>query len=211
MSGLTFKSRDGLDLVGELDAPEVIDAALVICHAHPNMGGTMKSPLLIALRNAMLARHYAVLRFNFRGVEGSEGEPTTGAEETADAHGAVDLMKERFAEVPIAIAGWSFGGGVAIKTAAARHDLSACVAIAPAVKEKTGVTAGLPTGEELATRIPLLVVVGADDDLTPPKDCRAWAEGAGARYVEIPAANHFFWAKYIPLTEAVAEFLEEVV
>lgn len=211
MSGLTFKSKDGLELVGELDAPEVIDAALVICHAHPNMGGTMKSPLLIALRDAMLARHYAVLRFNFRGVEGSEGEPTTGAKETADAHGAVDLMKERFAEVPIAIAGWSFGGGVAIKTAAARHDLSACVAIAPAVKEKPGVMAGLPTVEELATRIPLLVVVGADDDLTPPKDCRAWAEGAGARYVEISAANHFFWAKYDPLTEAVAGFLEEVV
>ena len=71
MSGLTFRSRDGLELVGELDAPEVIDAALVICHAHPNMGGTMKSPLLIALKDAMLARGYAVLRFNFRGVEGS--------------------------------------------------------------------------------------------------------------------------------------------
>lgn len=211
MSGLTFKSRDGLALVGELDAPEVIDAALVICHAHPSMGGTMKSPLLIVLKDAMLARGYAVLRFNFRGVEGSEGEPTTGTRETADAHGAVDLVKERFPEVPIAIAGWSFGATEAIKTAAERDDLSACVAIAPAVKEKPGVTAGLPPPEELDIKIPLLVVVGANDDLTLPKDCKAWAEGAGTRYVEIPAANHFFWAKYEPLTDAVADFLEEVV
>lgn len=211
MSGLTFKSRDGLELVGELDAPEVIDAALVICHAHPNMGGTMKSPLLIALRDAMLARGYAVLRFNFRGVEGSEGEPTTGTRETADAHGAVDLMKERFPEVPIVIAGWSFGGAVAIKTAAARDDLSACVAIAPAVEETPGVTAGLPAPGEIEIGVPLLVVVGANDEHTRPQGCKAWAAGVGARYEEIPAANHFFWAKYEPLIDAVARFLEEVV
>jgi alpha/beta superfamily hydrolase len=151
------------------------------------------------------------LRFNFRGVGGSEGEPTTGIEEVADAHGAVDLVRERFPEVPVAIAGWSFGGAVAIKTAAERDDLSACVAIAPAVKEKPGVTAGLPPPEDLELEIPLLVVVGANDDLTLPTDCKAWAERAGTSYVEIPAANHFFWAKYEQLTAAVAEFLEEVV
>jgi alpha/beta superfamily hydrolase len=57
----------------------------------------------------------------------------------------------------------------------------------------------------------LLVVVGSNDDLTPPEDSLAWASAAGTRFEEIPAANHFFWAKYEPLVDTIAGFLEEVV
>lgn len=211
MSGLTFSSRDGLQLVGELEVPDEVDAALVICHAHPNMGGTMKSPLLIALQDEMLARHYAVLRFNFRRIEGSEGTPTIGLEEPADAHGAIDLMNDRFPDLPLAIAGWSYGASVAVRVAAERDDLSACVAIAPPVTEKPEVTVGLTGPDEIELDIPLLVVVGSNDDLTSPEDCLAWASAAGTRFEEIPAANHFFWAKYEPLVATIASFLEEVV
>ncbi len=211
MSELTLRSRDGLELVGELKVPDEVDAALVICHAHPNMGGTMKSPLLIALQDAMVSRHYAVLRFNFRGIEGSAGTPTIGLEEPADAHGAVDLMKDRFPDLPIAIAGWSYGAAVAVRVAVERDDLSACVAIAPPINEKPGVSVGLPAPDEIELDIPVLVVVGSNDDLTSPEDCLSWASSAGTRFEEIPAANHFFWAKYEPLVTTIANFLEEVV
>lgn len=208
---VTVTSEDGLNLVGELDVPEHPDAALVICHAHPKMGGTMKSPLLLALRDEMVERNYAVLRFNFRGIEGSEGTPTTGLEEVADARGAITFVSERLPDVPVAVAGWSFGGAVAVRAVSGRDDVSACVGIAPAAKEKPGVTAGLPGPGEIRVSCPMMMVVGANDDVTLPRDVGKWADAAGARYEEIPAANHFFWAKYEPLTSTVASFLEEVV
>lgn len=211
MNTVSFPSRDGLNIVGEFDTPTEVDAALVICHAHPQMGGTMKSPLLVALKDAMVSHHYAVLRFNFRGVNGSEGSPSLGTEECADAHGAIDYVAAQLPNVPIAVAGWSFGAAVAVKTAMARHDLSACVAIAPPVRGRDGVTEGLPAAEDVHLEIPLLVVVGSNDVLTPPHDSKAWAEAAGARFAEVPAANHFFWAKYEPAIQAISGFLTEVV
>ena len=48
-------------------------AAVVLCHPHPQYGGTMRSIVISALFDALPATGYACLRFNFRGVEGSGG------------------------------------------------------------------------------------------------------------------------------------------
>ena len=207
---LRFRSRDDLWLEGVLDLPPEPHGALVICHAHPDMGGTMKSPLLVAVKDEMVGRGWAVVRFNFRGVEGSEGLRSTGVAEVADADGAIRLARERFPNVPIAILGWSFGAAVALRAAALQNDLEAAVAIAPAVRNKPQITDGLPPARELNLAIPILVIVGSNDHLVAPADCRAWADDAGARYVEIKAANHFFWAKYEPLVHEVGSFLADV-
>jgi alpha/beta superfamily hydrolase len=204
----TFPALDGIELEAALDGPDDPVGALALCHPHPKMGGTMNAPLLVALADHLVARGWAVLRFNFRGIGASEGESGTGAEEINDAGGALRVTAERY-DLPRAIAGWSFGGAVAIRTAAATPGLGACVAISPAVSEKEGVTSGLPPPEELEIDCPLLVVCGANDDQVSPDAVRAWAEGADARYVELPGTNHFFWAKYDDLAETVAGFLAE--
>ncbi|MFN2587137.1 MAG: alpha/beta hydrolase [Actinomycetota bacterium] len=206
---LTIRSRDGLSLEAELDAPDEPKAALVLCHPHPQMGGTMNAPLLLALRDEMVRRDWAVLRFNFRGIGGSAGSPSTGIEEVADAAGAADVAAERFPSLPRAVAGWSFGGAVAVRLAAAEPGLAACVAIAPAVTEKPGVAAGLPPADELGLSLPLLVVVGANDRQVSPDACAAWGEGAGARVERLAGANHFFWGKYDGLSEMVGSWLDE--
>ncbi|HVL64446.1 MAG TPA: alpha/beta fold hydrolase [Actinomycetota bacterium] len=206
MERVSFTTTDAVTLEGEVDVPPGADTGLVICHAHPGMQGTMRSPLLLALRDEVVARGIAVLRFNFRGVGGSEGEFGTGIAEVADAAAAAGFLRERVGAV--AICGWSFGGAVAIRLTADDPKIACCAAIAPAVEEKPGATAGLPPPSELSVRVPLLVIVGSNDKHTPPSACRPWAEAAGARYVEIKAANHFFWAKYEPVVEAVAGFVE---
>jgi alpha/beta superfamily hydrolase len=94
---------------------------------------------------------------------------------------------------------------------APEEELGALVAIAPAVKEKPDVTAGLPPPDETRLGLPALFIVGANDDLTLPEDVRAWADAAGVEVVEMPGANHFFWAKYEQLATAVSDFLEEHV
>jgi alpha/beta superfamily hydrolase len=203
------RSADGLLLEAEFDAVgPVAGGGVVICHAHPGMQGTMRSPLLLALRDELVARNWNVLRFNFRGVGSSEGSFGLGVAEVADALGAVEFLRAEQPGVPVVVAGWSFGGAVAIRTAA-QADIAACAAIAPAVKQKPDVGEGVPA--DLSLTIPVLVVCGSNDEVVRPEDCRAWAKAVSARYEEIKAANHFFWAKYDAVVSIVVRFFEESV
>lgn len=206
---LTITSRDGLSLEAALDAPDDPRAVLVLCHPHPQMGGTMNAPLLLAVRDELVARGWAVLRFNFRGIGSSEGVAGTGVDEVADAGGAADYATESFPGLPRAIAGWSFGGGVAIRLAAQDGGFVGCAAIAPAVEAKPGIVAGLPSPAELGLRVPLLVVVGANDKQVSPDACSAWGETAGGEVVRVSGANHFFWAKYEQLSKIVGDWLDD--
>jgi alpha/beta superfamily hydrolase len=176
------------------------------------MGGTMNAPLLIALRDALVSRRWAVLRFNFRGIGSSEGESGIGEAETADVRAGLDLLGTRFPGLPVALAGWSFGAAVALRVACEGEPLAACVAVAPAITPKPEVTANAPAPAECDIACPLLVVTGANDDQVAPAECRAWAEQIGtARYVELAGANHFFWAKYETLAGTVTRFLDETL
>lgn len=204
-------TADGLRLEAESDGPNDASRVLVFCHPHPKMGGTMNAPLLLAVRDHLLEQGWALLRFNFRGIGSSEGETGIGHDEQLDARAAILEAQRRWPQASIALAGWSFGAAVAIRVAAEEPDVRAVVAIAPAVKEKPGITAGLPPATDIDLSMPVLFLVGANDDLTAPEDCRTWAEKAGARYIEMPGANHFFWAKYPRLAEEVGGFLQEHV
>ena len=210
-SAVACASRDGLSLEAELDGPEDATRALVLCHPHPQMGGTMSAPLLIALRDELVGRGWSVLRFNFRGIGKSEGQTSTGEPETADAAGAIDTLRALRPGLPHAIAGWSFGAAVAVRVAAEGHDLAACAGIAPALVARPGITAGLPPAGRLRIGIPLLFVCGSNDELVDPAVCRAWAEAAGGDFVEIPGANHFFWARYDRLRDALGDWLDATV
>lgn len=204
-TGVTIRSRDGLSLEGAVNEPAGdAMATLVLCHPHPQMGGTMNAPLLLMLRDALVTQGWRVIRFNFRGIGGSEGTTGIGDDEVHDAGGALDIARD--AGLPVAIAGWSFGAAIAVRVAAEEETI-ACVAIAPPITAREGVTAGV---REAIPRVPTLVVVGANDVQVDPAECRRWAESAGLAFVELRGANHFFWAKYDDLAEVVTKFLAEV-
>jgi uncharacterized protein len=201
-------STDGLALEAELDAVVEARASLLLCHPHPRMGGTMNAPLLLAVRDEMVARGWSVLRFNFRGVGSSQGEESTGVEEVADAQGGLAHLQAR-SEDPVAIAGWSFGAAVAVRTVARNEDLVGCVAIAPSVQPKPDVSAGLPPARDLGLSLPVLVIVGANDEEVDPNTVREWASDLDGATVEVvPGANHFFWARYERLSGMVGDFLD---
>ena len=204
-----IRSKDGLRLEASLVAPPEPKAVLVLCHPHPQMGGTMNAPLLLALEEGLVDLDWAVVRFNFRGVGGSEGDFGLGEEEVDDALGAIETVRERYPDAPTALAGWSFGAAVALRTLPQVPGAIACAAIAPAVTAKEGITSGAPPPDGLRDGPPILVVCGANDEQVAPEDCRRWAEAAGATYVEVKGANHFFWARYETLTKIVIEFLED--
>lgn len=206
---IVVHSTDGLELEASVAEPSDPTRAIVLCHPHPQMGGTMHAPLLMALQEHLGAANWAVLRFNFRGIGTSEGESGDGMPELADARGALAAARERWPGLPLAIAGWSFGAAVAARVAA-DEDVVGCAAIAPAVVPRPGVTAGMPEAERYEKRAPLLVVCGANDKQVTTAQVRGWAEAVGADYVEVPGANHFFWAKYDQLGQIVSGWLDRV-
>ena len=166
----------------------------------------MNAPLLVAVSESLVAAGWNVVRFNFRGIGASEGTPSDGTAEGADAQGALSFASERFGSLPTVLAGWSFGASVAVRTAT-DQDVAAVIAIAPPVEGHAGYSIGLPGTVELT--IPLLVISGANDKETAPDRQREWAERNDARYVALRGANHFFWGKYDDLAAAVTSFLVE--
>jgi alpha/beta superfamily hydrolase len=87
------------------------DNGVVICHPHSLYGGTMHNNVVRAVSHAYQKEGYTTLRFNFRGVEKSEGDFGNGEGEQEDVKGALrylqDLGKSR-----IDLAGYSFGAWV---------------------------------------------------------------------------------------------------
>lgn len=205
-------SLDGLRLEAEIDVPATLGGALLLCHPHPQMGGTMNAPLLLALRDVLVARGWGVLRFNYRGIGRSEGGSGTGHAEEQDARGALAYLREACPGVPQAVAGWSFGAGVAIRILADEPELEACVAIAPSVKGKDDVTIPVPPAAAIGNRVPILVVCGERDEQISPADARDWSAAIpSARYIELAGANHFFWGRYDKLGDTVVSFLDDIL
>ena len=209
---VALETSDGLSLEAVLDSAGSPASVLLLCHPHPQMGGTMNAPLLLALRDELVGRRWAVLRFNFRGIGGSAGESGTGKAETADVRAGLELLRKRFPGLRLVLGGWSFGAAVALRVACDGESLTACFAIAPPVAAKPGVTAGIPAAAACRASCPILVITGANDDQVSAEACDGWAAAMPtARYVEVPGANHFFWAKYEALATHVAGFLDETL
>ncbi len=65
-------------LAGELAYPAGGEqAACLLVNPHPYMGGTMDNNLIGAMSEALAGAGFVTLRFNYRGVQGSDGRRST--------------------------------------------------------------------------------------------------------------------------------------
>ena len=108
-------------LAGRLEAlleePEdgtPLEAALV-CHPHPQHGGTMHNKVVYRIARGLRSTGAVVLRFNYRGVNLSEGEYAHGEGELEDARVALAYLRGRYPGLPFTLAGFSFGSRIALR------------------------------------------------------------------------------------------------
>ena len=101
-----------LEALLEEPADEAPRLAVVLCHPHPRFGGTMHNKVVYRMARGLRAAGAVVLRFNFRGVGASQGEYGEMAGEMEDARMALGWLRERYPELPFALAGFSFGARV---------------------------------------------------------------------------------------------------
>ncbi|HEY6342944.1 MAG TPA: alpha/beta fold hydrolase [Bryobacteraceae bacterium] len=100
----------------EPDEGEPGEAALV-CHPHPQYGGTMHNKVVYRMARGLRRAQAAVLRFNYRGVNLSEGEYAHGEGELEDACAALLYLRRQYPDLPFTLAGFSFGARIALRLA----------------------------------------------------------------------------------------------
>ena len=98
-----------LEAILESPGDAEINGVAVVCHPHPQHGGTMHNKVAHTLARSFVRSNFAVLRFNFRGTEGSEGVYDNGVGELDDALAALAWIRQQKVEGPLWLAGFSFG------------------------------------------------------------------------------------------------------
>lgn len=192
----------GAQLEARWDEGETARAGVVLCHPHPQHGGTMTAPLIHRVTQRLIAGGFAVLRFNFRGVGGSTGVWGGGEDEVDDVAAAFATASRRFADRTY-LAGWSFGAATALRWQARSGDVSPLAAIAPPVL--SDLTPALPKADRLrdARR---LFVLGDRDQFVEVSELDRYVKAIGGRLEVIAGSDHFFYFREERVGDLVAAF-----
>jgi alpha/beta superfamily hydrolase len=204
MSGepLSLTTDDGVVLEAEMASATTPWAAAVLTHPHPQFGGSMRSIVPGTLFAELPAAGVSALRFNFRGVEGSQGAYDGGRGEQHDVVAAIEALSAEVGEaLPLVLAGWSFGADVSL---AVGHDrVAGWFAAAPplrVVDPATMAAAGDPR--------PKLMAVPERDQFRPPAEASSIvASWPATRLAVVKGADHFFVGRTQVLTPLCLELV----
>ncbi|GAA0550313.1 CocE/NonD family hydrolase [Halorubrum ejinorense] len=172
------------------------DAVVVACPPHPQQRGHRGDERLTAVSDALTDRGIDCLRFDY-------GDWDEGYGETTDADEAVRWARDRYDRV--GLFGFSFGGTVALVTAASRPGLAGVCALAPTARLNPDVDAVEALGEVVDHGVPVRVLYATRDSTA---DWEPVVERATELGVETVAfeSDHFFVGRAGRAGEAVAEF-----
>ena len=172
----------------------------LVAHPHPQQGGTLDNKVVQTLAKTFFALGYASVRCNFRGVGKSEGTYDDGIGETADALAALAHAKGRFGDIPVVLAGFSFGTYVQTRVAATMH-AERIVLVGPAATRFPGVTVPSDT----------VVIHGEEDDVVPLAAVLDWARPQELPVIVFPGCGHFFHGRLPQLQRTIAGMWKAVV
>ncbi|HXC52168.1 MAG TPA: alpha/beta fold hydrolase [Candidatus Limnocylindrales bacterium] len=198
----SIRFRSGaIDLAGRLASVPNAALGCVVCHPHPLYGGDMESSVVVAISQALAGAGVSTLRFDFRGAGASGGVHGGGIPEIDDARAAVDALAAATGLSRIAVAGYSFGGFVAMNLAATDDRICAVAAVSPPI--------AMP-GFELTASIaaPMLLVAGDRDSYCPVHKLSQFAAGDDrAKTIILTGADHFFAGREGEVARVVSDFL----
>jgi uncharacterized protein len=191
-----------------LEVPEGVTAPaafLVVCHPHPLHGGTMDNKVVTTL--ARTAREIGVptLRFNYRGVGASAGSFDEGRGETQDALTVVAHGRQLWPDAVLWLAGFSFGGVVALRASTTRGvgKVERLLTVAPALGSHYTAPRQIQVPE-----CPWLIVQGTADDVVDPQLADEWSAllEPPPRVVLLPGVGHYFHGKLNELQQHAGRF-----
>ena len=168
----------------------------LVAHPHPLYGGALDNKVAQTLARTFSELGYVALRPNFRGVGESEGTHDKGEGETEDMMAVLDYARERYGELPVVLAGFSFGAFVQTRVARRLAERGTpperLVLVAVAVgriqaesgADRSYDTAGVPANT--------LLIHGDADETVPLANVQAWAQPQNIPVHIVPGSDHFF-------------------
>jgi len=161
--------------------PDAPRGVALVAHPHPLYGGTLDNKVVQTLAKAFVELGYVSLRPNFRGVGASEGEHDEGRGEIEDLLRVAAHARETFGELPLVLAGFSFGAAVQTQVAQRTNPYRV-------------VLVGIAVGRFPSETVPAdsIVIHGERDETVPLARVLDWARPQELPVVVIPGADHFF-------------------
>ena len=209
MSIVSFSSG-GLVLEGILAIPEGSGPfpAVIVCHPHPLYGGSMDNNVVNSLSEAITQASLVALKFNFRGVGGSQGEFDQGTGEQEDVEAAISFVStvNEVDSKRIGLAGYSAGAGFAFPVGFNDDRIRALAAVSPPLSMfDFDFLKSCPK--------PKLLISGSRDDLISTNQflefCRNLPEPKECESIE--GADHFWWGYESRLAAKVTAFFTKVL
>ena len=178
--------------------------ASLVCHPHPLFGGTMHNKVVYQAAKTLDALGLPVLRFNFRGAGLSAGKHDHGRGELDDIRVALDFLASEFAEVPLLVAGFSFGCWVGLRVGCADERVTELIGL------------GTPVNQTDFSFLrhctkPKLFVHGANDQYGDIAKLKALVQSLQGenQLVVVSGADHFFAGKLQEMDRAIKKWVDE--
>ncbi|GAA3764856.1 alpha/beta hydrolase [Terriglobus aquaticus] len=137
--------------------------AALVCHPHPPSGGTMHTRAVYQTMKVFESLGIPTLRFNFRGVGVSEGTYDDGRGEVDDVRAALEWI-DRTLQLPILLAGFSFGANVSWRAGCGDSRVRGLIGLGMPLE-----AGGRNYSYEFVSKCtqPKLLVTGAEDAFAP--------------------------------------------
>jgi uncharacterized protein len=189
--------------------------AALVCHPHPQGGGTMHNKVVYHAMKALNAPEFGlgwpVLRFNFRGTGLSEGNHD-GKAESGDVLAALTWLENEYRR-PLVVVGFSFGAAMALRACCSENT-------ANSARTRALVALGLPTNADgrrynysylRNCSLPKLFLSGDRDEYAPAADLQrvAVTTAEPKKLVLLPGADHFFAGQLEAMQNTIASWLKE--
>lgn len=172
-----------------LEEPEDRDPsqAVLVCHPHPRHGGTMHNKVVYRIARGMRRAGAVVLRFNYRGVNLSQGTYDRGIGELEDARAALELLRSRYPDLPFSLAGFSFGSRIILRLGCQTDGVSRMIAV--------GFPANLSDAQTIGhCPLPRIFIVSRSDQFcaVPAMEAYFSALEEPKELIWVDAKDHFF-------------------
>jgi alpha/beta superfamily hydrolase len=190
-------------LLEEPDQPAI--GIALVCHPHPQHGGTMHNKVVFRVAKGLRRSGHVVMRFNYRGVNLSEGAYAHGEGELDDARIALNVLLSRYPALPLTLAGFSFGSRIALRMGCAQ---SFSGSLAP----RRVIAVGFPTVYKDRAfldncTVPRIFIQSTHDQYGPVEELRPMVEALPEpkQLIWIEAEDHFFAGALEQLEESVTQ------
>ncbi len=182
--------------------PNPHNAIAIVCHPHPLHEGTMHNKVVHTMARTFSDLGIPVARFNFRGVEASEGTFDNAIGEVADLAAVIAFMQNRYPDRAVWLAGFSFGAYIALK-ASVNNQAAYLLTVAPAIHLYDTSNIEIPN-------CPWLLIMGDKDEIVSPDAVFRWTEKItpAPDMVQMEGAGHFFHRRLVELKNILIQHIQ---